>query len=252
MTKIITVCNSKGGVGKTTSVMNIAAHLMLFGKRVLVVDFDPQANTTSGLGFSTRDIGKSVYDVLMRRENPQKALLRKQFHFDVLPSSPDLAGATVELVNEPQREFKLHHALRNLHHNYDFIFIDTPPSLGLLTINALVAADYVLIPAQAEYYSLEGLAQLLATVEMIKKNLVRSPKIMGVFLTMYDEGNRLNRAVRDEVRKNFPGHVFDTQITRSVELAEAPGFGKTILEYSPESQGAKEYYALAREVEEIL
>lgn len=252
MAKVIALSNQKGGTGKTTSAMNLAACLAHKGHRVLLVDLDPQANATSGLGFSPRDLGKSVYDALARGEHPAKLVLRKQFHFDVLPAAPELAGATVELVNESNREFKLHHALHSLRPHYDYILIDSQPSLGVLAINALVAADYVLIPAQAEYYSLEGLSQLLTTIEMVRTNLVRSPRILGVFLTMFDEGNRLNRAVREEIQKNFPGKMFETLISRSVELAEAPSFGKSILEYEPESRGAIQYYALAQEVEDSI
>jgi len=249
MAKVIALANQKGGTGKTTSAMNLAACLSAMGRSVLLIDLDPQANATSGLGFSSQTGGKTVYDALARGEHPSRLVQKKGLQFHLIPASPDLAGATVELVSVPNREFRLHHILHDLRHAYDYILIDSAPSLGVLTINALVAADYVLIPAQAEYYSLEGLAQLLQTVEMMRKNFVRSPKVLGVFLTMYDEGNRLNRAVREEVEKNFPGKVFETRISRAVELAEAPSFGKTILEYEPESRSAREYYDLAREIE---
>ncbi len=249
MARIIALCNQKGGVGKSTTAQNLSAFLTAFGKRVLLVDSDPQANTTSGLGLNPQRIDTSIYDVIVRHEPVHAALRRSHLlTLDVLPSSPALAGAAVELVDAPNREYTLKEALDPLRRRYDFIIIDCPPSIGLLTINALAAAQKVIVPVQSEYYALEGLADLLRTVEMVNANLGSRVAIMGALLTMYDRKSRLHRAVAKEIRRKFPGYVFETVIPRNVSLAEAPSFGKTILQYDPYSHGAKAYRQLAEEV----
>ena len=248
MTKIISLVNQKGGVGKTTSCVNLASYLAALGKRVLVVDIDPQANATSGIGISHESLEAHMYHVLIGEAHPEAAIRRTSlFSCDILPSAPDLAGAAIELVGMERREFKLHEALKNIVTPYDYILIDSPPSLGLLTVNGLVAADEIIIPVQCEYYALEGLGQLLKTVDLVREHLGKDIKVMGALLTMYDKRNRLARLVEKEVRRNFSGYVFDTVIPRNVELAEAPSFGKTILQYEPASRGARSYRQLAEE-----
>lgn len=240
--------NQKGGVGKTTSCVNLSAYLAALGKRVLIVDIDPQANASSGIGIRHESLEAHMYHVLIGEAHPEGVIRHTSlFSCDLLPSAPDLAGAAIELVSMPNREFKLHEALKNIVTPYDYILIDSPPSLGLLTVNGLVAADEIIIPVQCEYYALEGLGQLLKTVELVREHLEKDIKVMGVLLTMYDRRNRLARLVEKEVRRNFPGYVFDTVIPRNVELAEAPSFGKTILQYEPASRGARSYRQLAEE-----
>ena len=228
--------------------MNLASYLAALGKRVLVVDIDPQANATSGFGMSPEEHEAHMYHVLIGEAHPEGAIRHTSlFSCDLIPSAPDLAGAAIELVGLPQREFKLREALIQVITPYDYILIDSPPSLGLLTVNGLVAADEILIPVQCEYYALEGLGQLLKTVDLIREHLGRDVKVKGALLTMHDRRNRLARQVEKEVRRNFPGYVFDTVIPRNVELAEAPSFGKTILQYDPTSRGARSYRQLAEE-----
>jgi chromosome partitioning protein len=247
--KIISLCNAKGGVGKTTTAMNAGAYLAARGKTVLLVDADPQANATSGVGFSPRELKQSVYHALVHDTDPKLIVKRtKVLGLDVLPSSSDLAGANVELVKMERREFRLKEVLKKVSRDYDYIIIDSPPSLGLLTLNALTASQKVIIPVQCEYYSLEGLADLLKTIALINKNLKANIAIMGTVLTMYDRKSRLNRAVEKEIRRKFPGYVFDAVIPRNVSLAESPSFGKTILQYDPYSHGAKAYGRLAGEI----
>ena len=249
MALIITMLNAKGGVGKTTSCMNTSAYLAALGKRVLLVDVDPQSNATSGLGISRKDAAENMYHALVLERDPRRIVKRTRLlNLDLLPAGPDLAGATVELVNLKKREFRLRDLLKKISREYDYVVIDPPPSLGLLTLNAVTAADWLIIPVQCEYYALEGLADLLKTVELVKKNLKARVEIRGVLLTMYDRTSRLNRAVAKEIRKAFPGHVFDTVIPRNVALAESPSFGKTILHYAPYSHGAKAYRQLAEEI----
>lgn len=248
MARIISLCNQKGGVGKSTTAQNLAMFLSAFGKKVLLVDMDPQANTTSGVGAHKR-LTHHIYHVLIGAVAPEKAIRRIKFApVDLLPSAPALAGAGVELVDIPQREFKLREALEPLSGRYDFIIIDSPPSLGLLTINALVAAQSVVIPVQCEYYALEGLADLLYTIQLVNSHLKAKIGVAGAVLTMYDAKSRLHRAVAKEIRRKFPGYVFKTVIPRNVHLAEAPSFGKTILQYAPYSHGAKAYRQLAEEI----
>jgi chromosome partitioning protein len=249
MAKIISLVNQKGGVGKTTSAINIATYLAAAGKFVLLVDLDPQGNASSGLGIDIRNIKKSLYHAMMIGEHPKNVIIKTQtFGHDLMPSSQDLAGAGIELVHMDNREFRLYNVLREIRTNYDFIIIDSPPSLGLLTINGLVASDEVIIPVQTEYFALEGLSQLLATIDLVRENLQPELRIMGAMLTMYDKRNRLARQVVKEVQDHFPGHVFDSVIPRSVRLAEAPGFGKTILGFDALSKGARAYKNIAREI----
>lgn len=252
MAKIISLVNQKGGVGKTTSAINLATYLAAAGKFVLLVDLDPQGNASSGLGIDTRNINKSLYHAMIGGEKPHDVIIKTEtFGHDVLPSSQDLAGAGIELVHIDNREFKLYDVLRQVRTSYDYIIIDSPPSLGLLTINGLVASDEIIIPVQTEYFALEGLSQLLNTINLVKENLQPELKIMGAMLTMYDKRNRLSRQVIKEVRDHFPGHVFDSVIPRSVRLAEAPSFGKSILGFDAFSKGARAYKNLAREIIEL-
>ncbi len=249
MAKIISLVNQKGGVGKTTSAINLATYLASAGKFVLLVDLDPQGNASSGLGIDIRKQEKSLYNSMVLGDHPSKVILRTEtLGHDVIPASQDLAGAGIELVHMDNREFRLYNVLREIRTNYDYIIIDSPPSLGLLTINGLVASDEVIIPVQTEYFALEGLSQLLNTIELVRDNLQPDLKIMGAVLTMYDKRNRLSRQVIKEVQDHFPGHVFDSIIPRSVRLAEAPGFGKSILSFDSLSKGARAYKNLAREI----
>ena len=249
MTRIITFCNQKGGVGKTTTAGNSSAYLRAFVKRVLLVDIDPQWNATSGAGISSKTLKQTVYHALINPKDTKLAIKRtKILGLDVLPAAGDLAGASIELVSEKKREFRLRDALKELADDYDYIVIDSPPSLGLLTLNALTAAHKVIIPAQCEYYSLEGLAELLKTINLINSNLKTKIEVMGALLTMYDRKSRLHRAVVKEINQKFPGYVFDTVIPRNVSLAEAPSFGKSVLQYDPYSHGAKAYRRLAEEI----
>lgn len=249
MARIISICNQKGGTGKTTTSVNLSVFLAALGKRVLLVDMDSQANTTSGIGLNPRRLEKSIYHVLIGKVTTEDAVRKTPvLSVDILPSSPDLAGAAIELVDIKNREFKLKEVLREVSRKYDYIIIDSPPSLGLLTINALTAAERTIIPVQCEYYALEGLADLLRTVKLINTNLKAKTAIMGTVLTMFDRKSRLHRAVAKEIRRKFPGYVFNAVIPRNVSLAEAPSFGKTILQYDPYSHGAKAYRQLAEEI----
>ena len=249
MARIIGIVNAKGGVGKTTTANNLGAYLAAKGKYVLLVDLDPQANATAGLGLHLADDHLNLYHLLINGDEPE-AIIRKSslFGFDVLPSAENLAGATVELVDMEEREFRLKKALNKIRTNYDYILIDSPPSLGLLTVNGLVAAEQILIPVQCEYYALEGLSQLVKTIDLVRNSLNPQLKILGVLLTMYDKRNKLANQIVAEVKKNFPGHVFETIIPRAVSLAEAPSFGKTILQFDEGSKAAEAYEQLAEEV----
>ncbi|PIP26109.1 MAG: chromosome partitioning protein ParA [Candidatus Moranbacteria bacterium CG_4_9_14_3_um_filter_40_7] len=249
MAKIISLVNQKGGVGKTTSAINLASCLATAGKFVLLVDLDPQGNASSGLGINIRQMEKSLYHSMVMSESSSQIILKTEtLGLDIIPASQDLAGAGIELVHMENREFRLYNVLREVRTNYDFIIIDSPPSLGLLTINGLVASDEVIIPVQTEYFALEGLSQLLNTINLVKDNLQPELKVMGALLTMYDKRNRLARQVVKEVQDHFPGRVFDSIIPRSIRLAEAPGFGKSILSFDSFSKGARAYKNLAREV----
>ena len=249
MAKIITLVNQKGGVGKTTSAINLSTYLAMAKKRVLLVDLDPQGNASSGLGLDTRDLKKSLYHALIANEPIQSIILPGQNNCpDILPANQDLAGAGTELVQLENREFRLFELLNQLHPHYDFIIIDSPPTLGLLTINGLVASQEVIIPVQTEYFALEGLGQLINTIELVKENLQPNLKIGGILLTMYDRRNRLSRQVVKEVREFFSGYVFDSVIPRTVRLAEAPSFGKSIFHFDGFNKGARAYRQLAEEV----
>ena len=249
MAQIISLVNKKGGVSKTTSAVNLGAYLAAMGKYVLLVDLDPQANATSGVGVKQERAPLSLYHSLVGGLLPEETIRKTElFGYDLMPASPDLAGATIDLVSQPNREFKLYELLRRVRTNYDYILIDCPPSLGLLTINGLVAADEVIIPVQCEYYALEGLGQLLKTIALIQENLGRHLKVKGALLTMFDRRQKLSWQVKKEVERNFPGYVFESVIPRCVRLAEAPSFGKTILQYDPRSKGAKAYQQLAQEI----
>lgn len=248
-TKILAIINQKGGVGKSTTAVNLAAALGAAGKEVLLVDLDPQGNATSGYGIDKRDIGQCVYNVLLGETPVEDVILANVGKgVDVLPSTISLAGAEVELVNEMARENRLKNALGSLRGRYDYILIDCPPSLGLLTINALVAADKLLIPIQCEFYALEGVTKLLDSMKRVKSVLNPSLDIYGIVLTMYDSRTNLSKQVVDEVRSFFGNTVFKTLIPRTVKLSEAPSYGQPIIEYAPENKGTEAYNELAQEV----
>ena len=249
MGKIISVINQKGGVGKTTTAVNLGAYLAHLGKRVLLVDIDPQANATSGLGVDHQNIAQGIYEVLLGVLPLHQVIQHTlQENYRVAPATAALAGAGVELVNMENREFRLERVLQSIRDEYDYIIIDSPPSLGMLTINSLAAADEILIPIQAEYFALEGLGHLLHTISLVQNNLKPSVGIMGAVITMYDTRNRLSKDVMNELYQYFPNKVFRTVVPRSVKLAEAPSFGRSILHYDPASKGARAYEKLAREV----
>ncbi|PJE51329.1 MAG: hypothetical protein COV29_01070 [Candidatus Yanofskybacteria bacterium CG10_big_fil_rev_8_21_14_0_10_36_16] len=253
MARIIGVINQKGGTAKTTTSVNLGAYLAALGKNVLLVDLDPQANATTGVGHRLREEDFNIYHAMIDDSEPG-ALVRNTgiFGFNVLPSASSLAGATVELASLNGREFRLKNVINKVRFDYDYVIIDSPPSLGLLTINGLAASEYLVIPVQCEYYALEGLTQLLETIELVRASVNPELKIMGVLMTMYDKRNKLAREVVREVRENFPGHVFESVIPRAISLAEAPSFGKTIYQFDPQSKGARAYRDLAEEVIELL
>ncbi|MCD7829665.1 MAG: AAA family ATPase [Clostridiales bacterium] len=247
MAKRIVIANQKGGVGKTTTAVNLAAALQQQGRRTLMVDFDPQANATSGLGVDKNAVSPNIYDVLVNGADPKRAVARTPW-CDVLPSHKSLAGAGVELIGLPDREHLLKKALDVLEPDYDYIIIDCPPSLELLTLNGLCAAKSVLIPVQCEYYALEGLSDLLSTIRIVKRQLNPEIDIEGVLLTMYDGRTNLSIQVGEEVKRHFKGKVYYTLIPRNVRLSEAPSHGKPIIAYDRWSRGAEAYLALAREI----
>ena len=247
MGRIIAVVNQKGGVGKTTTAVNLTAALHELGVKVLLCDFDPQANATSGMGVDKRKIKHSVYDVVIDQVPVRDAIVSTQFG-DVLPASSDLAGAAVELIGVEHRERQLDAALNQVKKNYDLIFIDCPPSLELLTLNGLCASDAILVPVQCEYYALEGLSDLMATLRMVKKKMNPRLDIFGVALTMFDGRTNFSTQVAQEVRRHFPGKVFATSIPRNVRLAEAPSHGIPVTAYDRASRGAVAYQAMAEEI----
>ena len=251
MGKIIAVVNQKGGVGKTTTAVNLTAALTEAGKRVLLCDFDPQANATSGLGLDKRHLRHSVYDVIINDVPAKDAIVQTKFG-DVLPSTADLAGAGVELVTMDSPNYRLKNALDSVRDSYDLIFIDCPPSLELLTLNSLCAADGIMVPVQCEYYALEGLTDLMNTLRMVKKRLNPRLEIFGVALTMFDGRTNFSTQVAQEVRRHFPGKVYATVIPRNIRLAEAPSHGLPVSAYDKSSRGAQAYKAMAAEIIEKL
>lgn len=246
---IIAVANQKGGVGKSTTCINLASALAERGKRVLLVDSDPQGNTTSGFGISKKTLDISMYDVLVNEASScEEAILNIRKRLDIIPATIDLVGAEVELVDVPERAFRLRRRLDKCKDRYNYIVIDCPPSLGLLTVNALTAADTVLIPVQAEYYALEGLMQLMTTLDLVKRGYNPDLRLAGVFITMFDTRTQLSKQVKQEVAWYFQDNYLETFIPRNVRLSEAPSFGQTIFEYDDRSKGAKSYRKLADEL----
>ena len=249
MTKVIVIANQKGGVGKTTTAVNLAACMAVTEIPTLIIDMDPQSNATSGLGIELENGDKSIYDVMINNIDAKNVIKKSDLpHLDIIPSSTRLVGAEIELVPALARETILKGALGSLNGAYEYIFIDCPPSLGLLTINALTAAKSVLIPIQCEYYALEGLGQLLNTIRLVQKNLNRELEIEGVLLTMFDNRLNLSRQVADDVKKFFEDKVFNTVIDRNVRLSEAPSYGKPIILYDAISRGCENYMHLAEEI----
>ena len=249
MARVIAICNQKGGVGKSTTAVNVGAYLAISGKRTLLIDLDPQGNATTACGIQRKDLGKDIYEVLVNQASPEEATIKTSIEgLSLIPSSINLAGAEPYLANATDRETVLKRICEPLRQSHDFVLFDCPPSLGLLTVNALVAADSAMIPVQCEYLALEGLSSLIRSINMIKQNLNPSLKISGIVLTMTDFRANLAREVADEVKRFFKDMVFNTAIPRSVRLAESPSFGKPICSYDPHSSGALAYQLLTQEV----
>lgn len=253
MAQVISIVNQKGGVGKTTTAVNLGAYLASMGKFVLLVDIDPQANATSGIGIDHRNLERGIYEALLGQGSLREVIQNTPLvGYKVVPATISLAGATVELVNLENRESRLADALLEVRNDFDYVIIDCPPSLGLLTINGLVAADKILIPVQAEYYALEGLGQLLETINLVQTNLKPNLEILGAVLTMYDKRVGLSKEVLDQLYQYFPNKIFRSVIPRNIRLAEAPSYGKSILEYDSGSAGGNAYERLAREILELF
>ncbi len=250
MGKIISLANQKGGVGKTTTTINLAASLAVMEKKVLIVDADPQANASSGLGLDIKKLKSSIYECLIDNIDVRTAICNTELeNLKIIPSHIDLVGAEIEMLNLPDREKILKNVLDQVKEDFDYIFIDCSPSLGLITLNALTAADSVIIPVQCEYYALEGISKLLNTIKIVKSKLNPELEIEGFLLTMYDSRTRLNNQVMEEVKKHFEDMVFKTIIFRNVKLSEAPSFGQSVILYDAESKGAQNYMQLAKELE---
>ena len=249
MARIIGIVNQKGGVGKTTTAVNLGAYLADLGKFVLIVDLDPQTNASSGIGIDQQNIERSVYEAMLGKVS-MKNIIQSTMHetLRVAPATSELAGLNAELPNMDRKEFKLYDALKEVRNDYDYILIDCPPTLGYITLNGIVAADEILIPVQAEYYALEGLADLLQTLDLVKERIRPDIKILGAVLTMYDKRTKLSDDVLQELYKYFPNNIFRSVIPRSVRLAEAPSFGRSIASFDPRNQGAKAYERLAKEI----
>ncbi|WKN28288.1 ParA family protein [Apilactobacillus zhangqiuensis] len=249
MGHVISLANQKGGVGKTTTSVNLGADLATMGKKVLLIDADAQGNATSGVGIQKSDIQKDIYDILVNEEPISEAIIpSKHEGLDIVPATIQLSGADIELTPQMARETRLLNALKSVSDQYDYVLVDCPPSLGLITINAFTASDSILIPVQTEYYALEGLSQLLNTVQLVKKHFNPDLDVEGVLLTMYDSRTKLAQQVNDEVRKYFGDKVYDTIITRNVRLSEAPSYGLPIIDYDPNSKGSELYMQFAKEV----
>ncbi len=249
MSRIIAIINQKGGVGKTTTAVNLSAYLAHLGKSVLIVDLDPQGNASSGLGIDYQNLERGLYEVMSGLHHISE-IIQPTAHetLHVAPANQNLAAAGIELVGQDDREFKLLNALKDIKNHYDYIIIDSPPSLGILTINGLVAADEILIPVQCEYYALEGLGQLLNTINLVKENIKANLNVLGALMTMYDDKHKLTQEIFDELYRYFPNRIFRTVIPRNIRLAEAPSYGRSILHYDKKSTGARAYEKLAREI----
>lgn len=249
MGKVISLANQKGGVGKTTTAINLGASLAVLEKKTLIIDADPQANATSGTGFDLKKIKTSIYECLIDEVDPKRIILNSDLdNLDLMPSHIDLVGAEIEMLNIPEREFRLKKIVEQVKDNYDYVLIDCSPSLGLITVNALTASDSVILPVQCEYFALEGLGKLLNTIKIIQNRLNPELEIEGFLLTMYDARLRLSNQVVEEVRKHFQDMVFETIVQRNIKLSEAPSFGKPAIMYDAESKGAVNYLNLAREI----